>query len=129
MGDAYDDAYDDWLMVEAHYLAGKLQKENTMSDYEMKEGNWSAFKNKRKSDAKHPDYTGEIKLQGKLHFFDLWVKQDRNGNNYFSGRVGQEKTGKQNDDYQRPLDKPVMDNTRAGGVVDDLDVPFAPEFR
>jgi hypothetical protein len=96
-----------------------------MADYETKDGNGTAFKNKRKSEAKHPDFTGEVKVAGKLHFLDVWVKQTKAGDNYFSIRIGSEKQAKANDDYQRP----VMDNTRAGGFVDDLDVPFAPEFR
>ena len=97
-----------------------------MADYELKDGNGTAFKNKRKSETKHPDFSGEVKLQGKLHFLDVWVKQTKAGDNYFSIRVGNEKRPKESsDDYQRPIDKPVMDNTRAGRSIDlDDSVPF-----
>jgi hypothetical protein len=84
-----------------------------MSDYETKEGNGSAFKNQRKTEEKHPTHTGEVKLNGKLHFLDVWLKKDRNGNAYVSLRIGKEKTGKRQD-------TPVMDKTKAGGFVDDF---------
>ncbi len=96
-----------------------------MSDYEVKPGRGTAFKNKRKSDEKHPDFNGEVRLpDGRLHFLDVWVQKTKAGDNYFSIKIGNEKTGAKSD-------RPVMDNTRAGGFSRDLDdsVPFAPEFR
>jgi uncharacterized protein (DUF736 family) len=62
-----------------------------MSDYELKDGNGTAFKNKRKSEEKHPDFNGEVKVNGKLHWLDIWVKKTKAGDNYFSVRIGNEK--------------------------------------
>lgn len=93
-----------------------------MSEFELKEGNGTAFKNKRKSEEKHPDFNGEINVAGKLHWLDVWVKKTKAGDNYFTVRIGSEKKPKNNDDYQRP----IMDNTKAGGkqMHDDLDDMF-----
>lgn len=91
-----------------------------MAEFVLKENTGTAFTNKKRSEDKHPSHTGEINVAGKLHFLDLWVNQDKNGNNYFKVKIGSEKKPRQNDDYQRP----VMDSTKAGGFVDDLDAPF-----
>ena len=91
-----------------------------MADYTLKNGNGTAFTNKRRTEDKHPSHTGEIKLpDGKVHFLDIWVKQTRAGDNYFSIRIGNEKTGAKSDE-------PVMDNTQTGGFSRDLDLdtPF-----
>lgn len=87
-----------------------------MSNFELKDGHFNLFKNTRKTEDKHPDYTGTIRLSGKDHFFDCWVNEGKKGK-FLSGRIGKEK---------QPMDdKPVMDNTRAGGRVDlDDEVPF-----
>jgi hypothetical protein len=99
-----------------------------VSTFDLKDGNGTAFTNKKRSEEKHPTHTGEIKINGKLHWLDIWVKKTKAGDNYFSIRIGNEKKPKSenNDDYQRP----VMDNTKAGGYVDlDDSVPFKAEVR
>ena len=55
--------------------------------YETKELAFSAFKNNRKEKDTQADFTGEMKINGKLYWFNMWQKTDRNGNPYFSGSV------------------------------------------
>lgn len=53
--------------------------------YEQKPGTGSALKNTRKQDDRHADYAGTYKdANGNDHWFNLWVKKDKNGNDYFS---------------------------------------------
>lgn len=61
-------------------------------NYEPKNGDFTLFVNKRKEKKNHPDFTGTILLDGKEHWLSMWSKgQDKNGNPWFSGAVGQEK--------------------------------------
>lgn len=56
-----------------------------MADYQHKPGNGSAFKNKNKQAQTHADFNGTyLDDSGKEHWFNLWVKKDKNGNEYFS---------------------------------------------
>ena len=58
--------------------------------YTPKEGSGSLFKNDRKTTENHPDYTGSIMVQGKLHFLSAWVKEGTKGK-FFSVSIGKEK--------------------------------------
>jgi hypothetical protein len=44
------------------------------------------FKNDRKSDDRHPDYTGSLNVDGVDYYLDAWVKQGAKGK-FFSGRI------------------------------------------
>lgn len=48
------------------------------------------FPAREKKQEKSPDMTGEIMLDGKVYFLSAW-KQEKNGNKYLSGIIGQEK--------------------------------------
>lgn len=48
------------------------------------------FPAREKKQEKSPDMTGEIMFDGKIYFLSAW-KQEKNGNKYLSGIVGQEK--------------------------------------
>lgn len=52
--------------------------------FELKDNSGSVFKNKRKEKDTHPDFTGEAKVKGVVHWVSMWVKQDKNGNPYYS---------------------------------------------
>lgn len=55
-----------------------------------KEGSGSLFKNTRKTEQTHPDYTGSIMTNGKEHWLSAWVKEGKNGK-FFSVSIGKEK--------------------------------------
>ena len=48
--------------------------------YEQKPGGGSLFKNAKKTEAKHPDYRGEVvTLDGKTYALAGWIKEGKNG--------------------------------------------------
>lgn len=60
--------------------------------YEMKDGQASLFKNKRKATDNHPDYTGSIMLAGVEHWLSAWIKTPKaGGEKYMSLSVGKQK--------------------------------------
>ena len=56
-----------------------------MSDYETKENTGALFNNatNKKTD-KHPDYTGNCKVGGKLMQLSAWINESKAGNKYMS---------------------------------------------
>lgn len=59
--------------------------------FELKLGNFQLFKNGKKTDEKHADWTGSIKLpDGKEYWFNMYNKEGNKGP-YFSGYIGKEK--------------------------------------
>ncbi len=76
--------------------------------YEPKPGDVSVFKNDRKEKDTQPDYriTG-VGLDGAKIKGALWLKKDRNGNTFMSGKI-------EPDTYEKPDDFRGSD---AGGVA------------
>ena len=87
--------------------------------YERKDGDFILFKNDRKKEDKHPDYTGDILINGETRFLDCWVKSGAKGE-FFTGKVGKVKQPKQQDD---PYSKPVASNVPPPSQFDD-EIPF-----
>lgn len=59
--------------------------------FELREGQGTIWDNRnRKRQPKHPDYTGEIKLNGKVMAIALWSKESRNGE-FFSVQVSEKR--------------------------------------
>ena len=52
--------------------------------FERKNNTGALFLNKRKTEEKHPDYTGQALIGGKPMFVSAWVKIDKKGNKYIS---------------------------------------------
>jgi len=44
----------------------------------------TAFTNPKKLTAKHPDYTGKVKVGGQYYWVSMWRKKDKNENLFFS---------------------------------------------
>jgi uncharacterized protein (DUF736 family) len=66
--------------------------------YEMKDGQASLFKNKRKETDNHPDYTGSIMLKGVECWLSAWIKTPKSGGEkYMSLSVGKPKEQRSND--------------------------------
>ena len=42
------------------------------------------FKNDRKQSNNHPDYKGNLNVDGKEYWLDAWVKESKAGNKFFS---------------------------------------------
>jgi uncharacterized protein (DUF736 family) len=80
--------------------------------YEMKDGQASLFKNKRKETDNHPDYTGSIMLNGVECWLSAWIKTPKNGGEkYMSLSVGKPKGEKREtpkrDDDPVPFDDSI----------------------
>lgn len=41
------------------------------------------FKNDRKQEDKHPDYTGRININGEDHYLSAWIKDSKDGTKKF----------------------------------------------
>ena len=82
------------------------------------------FKNDRKTEERHPDYTGSfIDENGLEYFCDAWIKKSAKGS-FMSGRVKPKKPKAEQSMYD---EQPA----RRGSIKDHLndDIPFAPEWR
>lgn len=71
--------------------------------YEKKHGDGVLFKARNKKTDKHPDYTGDIHLDGLDYWLSAWVKTSKAGEQYLSVSLGQEKKPRGN---QGGSDKP-----------------------
>ena len=84
-----------------------------MSDYETKENTGALFNNatNKKTD-KHPDYTGNCKVNCKLMTIGAWINEAKSGNKYMSLKFGEF--------------KPKTDEakTYTTTTTDDVEVPF-----
>jgi uncharacterized protein (DUF736 family) len=50
------------------------------------------FKNTKKTAENHPDYKGQIKVDGKVKDIGLWVRKDKNGSHYFGAALTEPQT-------------------------------------
>lgn len=57
--------------------------------YQMKEGDFSLFKNTKKTEDTHPDYTGKCMVNGKEMRVAAWIKKGESGNAFFSGKISE----------------------------------------
>jgi uncharacterized protein (DUF736 family) len=57
--------------------------------YELKENSWTLFRNKKKTEDKHPDYRGEINIDGNIYDLSAWTKETKTGEKYFSGLLSE----------------------------------------
>ena len=84
-----------------------------MSDYKTKEGHGALFNNvaNKKTD-KHPDYTGNAMIGGKLWQVASWITESKSGNKYMSLKFSE---------Y-----KPKTDEAREyeSNSTDDAQIPF-----
>lgn len=56
---------------------------------DLKENRGVIFRNKKKTDNKHPDYRGEIDVNGERYEISLWENDDKNGGKYFSASISE----------------------------------------
>lgn len=95
------------------------------------------FLKQDKESERHPDYTGEINIQGTDFFLSAWKKVSKNGNGYLSLSVTpKEKAGNQQKAAQKPQDMtpqqqgsyvsdtPVEDQEYVDHMNSDLNIPF-----
>lgn len=54
---------------------------------DLKDNKGVIFKNDKKTTDAHPDYRGEINVNGQHWEISLWVNTDKNGKKYFSASI------------------------------------------
>ena len=77
---------------------------------EKKDNSGVLFKNDKKDTEKHPDYKGNIMVDGQEYWLSAWIKEGKSGK--FMGLAVSPKDG------QPPVNKPVASNLK------DDDIPF-----
>lgn len=92
------------------------------TNYEMRPGQGSAFKNDKKTEDWHPAYKGKVMLpDGSLHWLDITPKKTKAGDTWISVKVGNQIQG---------AAKPMDSHNQAKGngyqpqPADDSDIPF-----
>ncbi|HUX56532.1 MAG TPA: hypothetical protein VMV77_06130 [Bacteroidales bacterium] len=58
----------------------------------LKKGSFVAFRNVKQKDT-HPDYRGEININGEIKEIVIWLKLDKNEDQFLSGSVNPLKVG------------------------------------
>ena len=56
---------------------------------ELKQNKGVIFKNAKKTSDKHPDYRGEIDVNGQRWEISLWVNESKEGKKYFSASISE----------------------------------------
>ena len=88
---------------------------------EVKPNNGVLFKNDRKTEERHPDYTGSITLEDGLDYYlDGWKNESKNGKQYLKVRIGKQKTQGSAAAPSAPAKQPVS----AAAFDDTDDIPF-----
>lgn len=65
---------------------------------ELKDNSGVIFRNEKKTSENHPDYRGEINVNGHYLEISLWVKTSKDGKKYFSAALSEP--------YRKPEPKP-----------------------
>lgn len=83
--------------------------------YEKRDNSGALFKNDRKESDKHPDYKGDLSIDGRDYWVSAWIKKSAKGMSFMSLAT----TPKENNGgAQAPATKPTSNPT------DEPDVPF-----
>jgi uncharacterized protein (DUF736 family) len=68
----------------------------TFMAYELREKSGSVFTNNFKKKETHPDYTGDILVNGVPSTVALWKRSDRNGKEYFGVSISDKRVNNTN---------------------------------
>lgn len=90
--------------------------------YEAKDGDISVFKNNKKTEDKHPDYTGKAQIDGETFYVSFWIKKRDGGDAFFSGQIQR----KQSQSASGPVDDPLNPTPAPTSGLGPLDEPGTP---
>jgi len=95
--------------------------------YEKKDNSGALFKNDKKEKDTHPDYRGDIKIDGVEYWLSAWIKPTKNGTKFMS-LSAQVKDGQFSNGAPKASQAPQKSNAKAtqGSGFDDVsdDVPW-----
>lgn len=60
-----------------------------------KEGQFALFKNKNKKADTYADWQGQVSIDGKEYWINVWYKVSKNGEKYLSGSMREKQAGAQ----------------------------------
>lgn len=81
---------------------------------QQRDGSGALFKNDRKEQPNHPDYRGDITIDGQTYWLSAWIKEGQRGK--FMSLSAKPK------EEQAPPPKPAQKTGRSRD--DDMDTPF-----
>ena len=76
-----------------------------MAEYEIKEGITNAFMNRDKKEDKHPDFKGQVLVDGKLKDLALWTRETRGGERYYGVKIAEGKPREKKPYPPKPQEK------------------------
>jgi uncharacterized protein (DUF736 family) len=82
--------------------------------FESKDGSGALFKNEDKDTEQHPDYRGNIKIQGQEYWLSAWIKESKAGRKYMSLSA----------QPKNPPPQQVRSGKQQERFDDDADLPF-----
>lgn len=89
------------------------------TNYEMRPGQGSAFKNDKKTEDWHPAYKGKVMLpDGSLHWLDITPKKTKAGDTWISVKIGNQLQAKPMDSHNQAKGNGYQPQP------DDSDIPF-----
>lgn len=86
--------------------------------FEQKDGQGSLFRNQKKEQDNHPDYTGSITINGQEYWLSSWLKVSAKGDKYMS------LSAKPKDAQPQRLQSAPKQQVRGTSADLDNDIPF-----
>jgi uncharacterized protein (DUF736 family) len=103
-----------------------------MAEYTHKLNHGSIFKNDFKKEDKHPDFRGQVNVEGVLKDIALWFAKDKEGKTYFSVTVSEPRqkpeqssvTQSEQDDFLGNTKQEAAHEAQVSNNEDSGDLPF-----
>lgn len=94
--------------------------------YEMKEGQGSLFVNDRKNQENHPDYKGQVKINGQEFWISAWIKNHDQRGDWLSLSVQPKDQQERSAPAQSPAKPRMLQKQKPLPASEDMDqdIPF-----